>query len=186
MLKRILIAVLLCLPVKAVWAVDVAGIVACKTEGETWLCAAYENEKIQVFRSEHYISKVVFKGATEASEQALSAARPGAAEKMAPGMEMPPGAGAEDSLPAGRYTLQLLACNAPLCRDRMKQLGSIPGGQIVEIRNQGKLWEVLLVGGYQTRKSAEQAAAGLIKRYRLRDKPWVRSVESIRSRLVRG
>ncbi len=193
MLKRILrqtaVALLFGCPAISAWAVEVASIVACKQDGETWLCAALENDSVQVFRSDYYISKVEFRGMAE-PEVAPATTVPATA---APGLmtappktNLKPGMAVTDTLPAAVYTLQLLACNAQGCRQQMQVLNQIPGSQIVEIKHQGKLWEVLIVGGYASKKTAQQAAAELIKRYQLRDKPWVRTVDSIRSRLVAG
>ncbi len=207
MLKRILrqtaVALLFGCPAISAWAVEVASIVACKQDGETWLCAALENDSVQVFRSDYYISKVEFRGMAE-PEVAPAAVVPATVPAttvpattvpgtIAPGLmtappktNLKPGMALTDRLPAAVYTLQLLACNAQVCRQQMQVLNQIPGSQVVEIKHQGKLWEVLIVGGYASKKTAQQAAAELIKRYRLRDKPWVRTVDSIRSRLVAG
>ncbi len=185
MLKRIVVAVLFLFPVAPVWSVEVAAIVACKEDGETWLCAAYEDDKLQVFRSERYISKVEFSG--EIGKPTSPAVNMlGRKSKPIPAKMMSSVKAASKSLPGGKYTLQLLACNAPICRKRMAALEAIPDSQAVEIKHQGKLWEVLIVGGYASTKAAQQAAAMLIKRHGLKDKPWVRTVESIRSRMIDG
>ncbi len=203
MLKRILrqtaVALLFGCPAISAWAVEVASIVACKQDGETWLCAALENDSVQVFRSDYYISKVEFRGmaepevapatvipATTVPATTVPAAAAPGLMTAPPKTNLKPGMAVTDTLPAAVYTLQLLACNAQGCRQQMQVLNQIPGSQIVEIKHQGKLWEVLIVGGYASKKTAQQAAAELIKRYRLRDKPWVRTVDSIRSRLVAG
>ncbi|MEH6812680.1 MAG: SPOR domain-containing protein [Motiliproteus sp.] len=183
MLKRIVLAVLLLCPVTSAWSVDVIGIVACKQDGETWLCGAYENDKLKTFRSERYISKVEFSGAiAKPLDSALI--MPKKSSAPVPASMMTSEHSSSDALPREKYTLQLLACNTPACRKRLAAMNSISGSQVVEIKNQGKLWDVLIVGGYPSTKAAQQAAADLIKRHGLKAKPWVRTVESIRSRLI--
>ncbi|MCW8883809.1 MAG: hypothetical protein OQK12_00980 [Motiliproteus sp.] len=187
MLRRLLVAVLLICPMAKAWSVDVASIVACKADGETWLCAAYEDDSLQVFRSNHYISKVEFRGERGqkgSSTMGQSHSRSYNSKSVTPALPKEKMVSSVDRLPNAKYTLQLLACNAPVCRKRMANLAQIPGSQTVEIKNQGKLWEVLIVGGYGTPKTAQQAAANLISKHRLKDKPWVRTTESLRSRLV--
>ncbi|OMH31836.1 hypothetical protein [Motiliproteus sp. MSK22-1] len=183
MVKRFVLAALLSIQVAATSAAEVASIVACKEDGEVWLCAAFENDTLQVFRSERYISKVEFKGISKASVAIRVPVTPKKAMSAAKALPVATGASA-GALPSGKYTLQLLACNAQVCRQRMNDLKIIPGSQVVEIINQGKLWDIVIVGGYPSKKAAQKAASALIKRYNLTDRPWARSIESIQSRLV--
>ncbi|WP_114695951.1 hypothetical protein [Motiliproteus coralliicola] len=158
-------------------ATEVASLTACKAEAEAWICASWKDNRMSVFRSEHYISALEFSGQTEAdSSIKLPAANAGSGIRS---VAEPP------ALAEGRYTLQLLACNAEPCRKRMSKLQQIPDSRVVEIRNDDQLWQVLLVGEFGTIKSAQRQGGELITRYGLRDKPWVRSMESIKRRQVR-
>lgn len=158
-------------------ATEVSSLTACKAEGEAWMCASWKDNRMSVFRSEHYISSVEFSGQTDADSD-LKIPASDASSGIQPLAEPP-------ALAEGNYTLQLLACNTEPCRQRMKKLQQIPSSRTVEIRNDDQLWQVLLVGNFTTIKAAQQQAGELITRYGLRDKPWVRSMESIRRRLVR-
>lgn len=155
------------------WATDVASITACKPEGEIWICASWKDNRVAVYRSQHYLSGIEFGGELESAAIAvpLSAATSGIKG---------------DSLSAatGHYTLQLLACNSAPCDLRLQQLKMIPESREVEIKNDNSLWRVLLIGDYGSIKSAQQAAAELMSQYQLRDKPWVRTLDSIARRRV--
>ncbi|WP_421869906.1 hypothetical protein [Motiliproteus sp.] len=158
-------------------ATEVASLTACKAEAEAWICASWKDNRMTVFRSEHYISALELSGQTE-SDSTLKSPATNAASGIRPLAEPP-------ALAEGSYTLQLLACNAEPCRLRMSKLQQIPDSRVVEIRNDDQLWQVLLVGQFETIKAAQRQGGELITRYGLRDKPWVRSLESIRRRQVR-
>ncbi len=147
------------------WATEVASITACKPEGEVWICARWKNNQVMIYRSQHYLSGIEFSGELAA---AASSGMQGEVFGVAP----------------EEYTLQLLACNNAPCDERLQQLKVIPGSREVEIQNDNRLWRVLLVGRYGSIKSAQQAAAGLMSQYQLRDKPWVRTLDSIARRRV--
>lgn len=173
---RPLFVLLLLFSATLVNATEVASVTACKPEGETWICASWKDAKTAVFRSERYISRVEFKGATDlaalikvdhADSSATPASRP------------------DSQLENGRYTLQLLACNSAPCIDRMRQLKAIPNSREVELADENSLWRVLLVGSYGSKKSAQKAAAALMGEYKLRDKPWIRTLESVERRELR-
>ncbi len=171
MLKRFALLVVFTSLSSGVAALEVSSIVSCKQEGEGWLCAAWRNGAIEVFRSEHYITKVEF--ATEVGPPLTDPAAMLPPADSAPGLAAP-----------AIYTLQLLACNSGACRRQMDKIRSIPNAKVVEIKSQGKLWQVLIVGEYASQKSAQIAAAELMSRYQLRDKPWVRSLQSLHRREV--
>jgi septal ring-binding cell division protein DamX len=173
-MSRVLVLLSLLLSA-AVQATEVASITACKPEGETWICASWKDNKTAVYRSDNYISRVEFKGATDQPalvkvDHTQSPSTKGAAVKVSK---------------QGRYTLQLLACNSAPCGKRLEQLKSIPHSREVELTYDNSLWRVLLVGPYATIKSAQQAAAELMRDYQLRDKPWVRSVASVERRMLK-
>lgn len=156
------------------WATDVASITACKPDGEIWICASWKDNRVAVFRSQHYLSGVEFSGEQESSAIAVPLSDAASGVKS-------------DALSAasGNYTLQLLACNSAPCDERLRQLKNINGSHEVEIKSDSKLWRVLLVGRYASIKSAQQAAAQLMSQYKLRDKPWVRTLDSITRRRVK-
>lgn len=84
----------------------------------------------------------------------------------------------------GSYTIQLLACSALQCEERLQKLQAIPGSQVVEMKVQDRLLHALIVGGYSTYKEAQQAAGELITRYQLQEKPWIRTLDSVRSHML--
>jgi len=155
------------------WATDVASITACKPEGQVWICASWKDNRVAVYRSQHYLSGIEFSG--EVGSTAIAVPMSDAASGVK---------GEAFSAASGQYTLQLLACNSAPCDKRLQQLKQIPGSHEVEIKNDNSLWKVLLVGHYESIKSAQQAAAGLMGQYQLRDKPWVRTLDSITRRQV--
>ncbi len=178
----------------SLWAIEVASIVSCKPEGDRWLCAAYQNDQIHVFRSDFYQTKVEFKGALVTDKAMPSPA-------TAPVMDAPINSAgssvnstsasvsasiAGDGLPEGRYTVQLLACNAIQCKERIQRLQGIAGSQVVELKVQDRLMNVLIVGGYPNYKTAQKAAADLMTRYQIADKPWIRTIDSLRKNLIRN
>ncbi len=153
-------------------ATEVASITACKPDAEVWVCATWKDNQTAVYRSEHYISGVEFSGAVELGSVSQSA--------------LP--VVAVDSKPRsanGGYTLQLLACNGSSCLQRLQQLKQIPDSREVEIKQNNALWQLLLVGQYRSIKTAQQAAARLMTQYRLRDKPWVRTLDSVTRRQLK-
>ena len=152
-------------------AAEVSSVTACKPDGEIWLCATWKDGRTGVYRSKNYISSVEFKGAVEADSMAN--ANPASTVKMADKATQKP-----------NYTLQLLACNAGSCREGLKQLQQIPNSRMVELKQNNALWQVLLVGEYGSIKTAQQAAAELMETYKLRDKPWVRTLDSVSRRQV--
>lgn len=152
-------------------AAEVASVTACKPDGEVWLCATWKDGRTAVYRSKTYISSVEFKSAV--TTDAIANASPDSTVKMM-----------DKTIHQASYTLQLLACNSEPCREGLKQLNQIPDSRIVEIKQNNALWQVLLVGNYRSIKTAQQAAAQLMTSYKLRDKPWVRSLASIERRLV--
>lgn len=164
------------------WAVEVSSIVSCKADGETWLCAAYENEQLQVFRSEYYQTKVEFKG--EFGQQ--SAVKPPATAPVNPAPVSAISSSAPKAvLPQGVYTIQLLACKALRCQQRIEDgLKTIPDSQRVELRSDNGLMQVLIVGGYPTQKKAKQVAGDLITRYNLSEKPWIRTLDSVSRQML--
>lgn len=173
-MSRVFVLLSLLLSV-AVQATEVASITACKPEGETWVCASWKDNKTAVYRSDNYISRIEFKGATD---------QPALIKVDHPETKAAKGTTTKVSKD-GRYTLQLLACNTAPCGQRLQQLKTIPNSREVELAYDNSLWRVLLVGPYQTIKSAQQAAAELMRDYKLRDKPWVRSVASVERRMLK-
>lgn len=173
-------AVSLSLLSSSLLAVDVATIVSCKPEGEGWLCAAYQNDQIHVFRSDFYQTKVEFKGSFSADEPSAPATAP-VIDAPIKTMES-----SGDGLPEGRYTVQLLACNALKCMERIQRLQGIPGSQFVEQKIEDRLMNVLIVGGYPSYKAAQRAAADLMTQYQIADKPWIRTIDSLRNNLIRN
>ncbi len=155
----------------ALQAVEVASVTACKPDGEVWLCATWKDGRTGVYRSKNYISAVEFKGAV--ASDPMADASPESTVKMA-----------DKAVSKSIYTLQLLACNAAPCREGLVQLQQIPDSRVVEIKQNNSLWQVLLVGHYPSIKTAQQAAAQLMSGYKLRDKPWVRTLDSIRRHQV--
>lgn len=162
------------------WAVEVSSIVSCKAEGEGWLCAAYQNDKIHVFRSDFYQTKVEFKGALSVDKSMDPPVTAPVVDALVKVMNAP----SEDGLPEGRYTVQLLACSALKCSERIQRLQGIPGSQVVEQKVQDRLMTVLVVGGYGSYKEAQRAAADIMTRYQIADKPWIRTVDSLRNNLI--
>ncbi|MEH6650737.1 MAG: hypothetical protein V7707_11990 [Motiliproteus sp.] len=152
-------------------AAEVSSVTACKPDGEVWLCATWKDGRTGVYRSKSYISSVEFKGAVEADS--IANASPESTVKMT-----------DQATHAANYTLQLLACNADTCRDTLQQLQQIPDSRVVELKQNNSLWQVLLVGHYGSIKTAQQAAAELMETYKLRDKPWVRTLDSVSRRQV--
>lgn len=153
------------------FAAEVSSVTACKPDGEVWLCATWKDGRTGVYRSKNYISSVEFKGAVE--EDSMANANPASTVKMA-----------DKATQKSSYTLQLLACNAASCSDALKQLQQIPDSRVVELKQNNALWQVLLVGEYGSIKTAQQAAAELMGTYKLRDKPWVRTLDSVSRRRV--
>lgn len=156
-------------------AQEVASMVACKEDGNQWLCAAYKDSRFQIFQSDRFIAKVEFSGE-------FSPAR--AAYSLLDGTQASTTTMASDRLPAAEYTIQLMACDNQACRQRMNKLEAIPDNRTVYINNEGKLWQVLTVGGYSSKDAAQRAADALVSDYGLENQPWVRTVESIQSRIV--
>ena len=182
MLKRFAFAVLLGVVVTVSYAAEVANTASCEKEGDIWFCTAFENNQLQVFRSERYLSKVELQGKERVYEVSIE---PGVfAPKKGASKSTHLSPGSEGVLPSGKYTLQLVACNTQFCRQRMDYFKAIPGSQRVEIINQGSLWDLVIFGSYTSVKASQKAAATLIKRYRLTDKPKIRSVGFIRTRLA--
>tara|TARA_R110001583_G_scaffold41606_3_gene132224 strand:+ start:4579 stop:5103 length:525 start_codon:yes stop_codon:yes gene_type:complete len=154
-------------------ATEVSSITACKPEGEIWICASWKDNRMAVYRSQHYLSGIEFAGEVESGSIKV------------PMRDAASGIKARSvNAASGDYTLQLLACNSAPCEKRLQQLMQIPSSYEVEIKNDNTLWKVLLVGQYRSIKSAQQAAAELIGQYKLRDKPWVRTLDSISRRRV--
>jgi len=144
---------------------EVSTIVSCKRDGEFWLCGSWHRGQVEVFRSETYITQVEFEGESDARLQAAIAS--GSSGRMA-----------EAKASAPTYTLQLLACRAVACVESTGLL-AIPGSHSVEIRRNGQHWYVLAVGEYASVKAAQQAAAQLMVDYQLKDKPWIRTLDSL-------
>lgn len=168
---RILLALFAYVVAVPVTAAEVSTIVSCKRDGEFWLCAAWKQGQIEVFRSETYITQVEFDADTQV---ALQAALDGNSS----------GRTAEPLSSAPTYTLQLFACQSKACVDA-SGLGKIPGSRQVEIARGGQHWFVLAVGEYPSVKAAQQAAAELMVSYKLREKPWIRTLDSLeRQRLA--
>ncbi len=159
----------------ASWATDVTSITACKPDGEVWICASWKGNRVAVYRSQYYRSGVEFGGEFSGESAAIQVPLSGAVSEVK-----------SDSVDAvaGNYTLQLLACNNTPCYQRLQQLNKIPGTREVEIKSDNKLWQVLLLGRYGSIKSAKQAAGELMSSHKLRDKPWVRTLDSIARRRV--
>ncbi|MEH6469909.1 MAG: hypothetical protein V7752_01550 [Halopseudomonas sp.] len=170
---RPVVALFILLFAPSLWATEVSSITACKPEGEVWLCASWKDNRMAVYRSQHYVAGVEFSGEVDAGSvlAPMTGARSGINNTSSVSGE-------------GSYTLQLLACNSAPCLKRMEQLKKIPASQQVEIKNDNQLWQVLLVGRYGSIKTAQQAAGGLMTEYQLRDKPWVRTIDSITRRKV--
>ncbi|MFT6917350.1 MAG: septal ring-binding cell division protein DamX [Motiliproteus sp.] len=173
------------------WATEVASISACKPEGEIWICATWKDNRVAVYRSQHYLSGIEFTGevgsVTQSASKATTLSTTMSATTMSATKRMSKSAVASDiqgEALAGRYTLQLLACHSAPCNRRLQRLKSIPESREVEIKNANALWRVLLVGRYNSIKTAQQAAAELMSEYKLRDKPWVRTLDSIARRRV--
>lgn len=176
------IAVSLSLLSSCLWAIEVSSIVSCKPEGERWLCAAYQNDQIHVFRSDFYQTKVEFKGA-------LTTDKPVPLSVVVPVVNAPVdvlNSPSSDGLPEGRYTIQLLACSALKCSERIQRLQGIASSQVVEQKVNSRLMHVLIVGGYPTYKGAQRAAADIMTRYQLAEKPWIRTVDSLRKNLIQN
>lgn len=178
---RLALAALLGMFASVVLAVEVSSIVSCKPEGERWLCAAYQNDQIHVYRSDFYQTKVEFKGEVATESGPTKPATAPLTE--APVMSMTE---TNDGLPEGRYTVQLLACTAIGCEQRIKGLQGISGSQVVELKVNDKLMKILIVGGYPSYKDAQRAAADLMTRYQIADKPWIRTIESVQKNMLRN
>ncbi|MEH6825000.1 MAG: hypothetical protein V7629_13925 [Motiliproteus sp.] len=163
----------------ASWATDVASITACKPDAEAWICASWKGNRVAVYRSSYYRSGVEFSGEFGGEFSGESPAIQVPLSGAVSGVK-------SDSVgaAAGNYTLQLLACNNAPCNQRLQQLKKIPGTREVEIKSDNKLWQVLLIGRYGSIKSAMQAAGELMSSHKLRDKPWVRTLDSIARRRV--
>lgn len=175
-MSRALLVLPLVFSAAVVEATEVASITACKPEGEAWICASWKDDKTAVYRSENYISRVEFKGDTD--QPALF--KVDHLETDASSTSMP-----AQQRQDGRYTLQLLACNSRPCFKRLQQLKTIPNSREVELAYDNSLWRVLLVGRYGSIKSAQQSAAALMGEYKLRDKPWVRTLASVERRMLK-
>ncbi|WP_210397588.1 hypothetical protein [Motiliproteus sediminis] len=162
---RILLALLGSIVAIPVAAAEVSTIVSCKRDGEFWLCAGWRQGQVEVFRSETYITQVEFDAETQAT---LQAAIDGHAA----------GRTAEPMAAAPSYTLQLFACRSQACIDA-SGLSQVPASRQVEIVRGGQHWYVLAVGEYPSVKRAQQAAAELMLTYKLREKPWIRTLDSL-------
>ncbi|MFT5720378.1 MAG: hypothetical protein ACI9W6_000668 [Motiliproteus sp.] len=161
------------------WATEVTSITACKPEGEIWVCASWKDNRVAVYRSQHYLSGIEFNGEFESAATFTTKGVPKSPASVSAALS---GTQGESSI--GRYTLQLLACHSAPCDRRLQLLKNIPESREVEIKNANALWRVLLVGRYGSIKAAQQAAAELMTEYKLRDKPWVRTLGSIARRRV--
>lgn len=174
MMKRMLALLIPVLWASSASAVEVSSIVSCRADGEVWLCAAWREGRVEVFRSEQYLSEVVFRD-------------PPTASRPSPGVGQTPSLKAPDLGTAvePRYTLQLYACSSMACMEELAGGPKIPGSRLVYIKGDDGLWQVLIAGEFNSRKAAQTAAGELMARYGLHDRPWVRSLESIRRRQVR-
>lgn len=175
-LGRLIVSLLLLLLPALASAQDVDSMVACKEEGDEWLCAAYKNGTFQIFHSDRFIAKVEFTGEFSPARAAYSLLPNG--EQVAPTTLI------NDQLPSSTYTIQLMACDSHECRQKMNVLKAIPNNKTVYINNEGKLWQVLTVGGFSSKEDASLMADQLSEDYGLTTKPWVRTTESIQSRIV--
>ncbi|HEY5717922.1 MAG TPA: hypothetical protein VIS52_05455, partial [Motiliproteus sp.] len=146
-------------------AAEVSSIVSCKRDGELWLCGAWRQGQVEVFRSETYITQVEFDARADAQLQA-ALTKPHSGRMV------------EANASAPTYTLQLLACREPGCVES-SGLMAIPASRKLEVKRNGQLWQLLAVGEYPSMKAAQQAAAKLILEFKLRDKPWVRTLDSV-------
>lgn len=166
---------------------DILTLIACKPEGQRWLCGAYQNRQLQTFYSDHNITKVEFRGDLSA-DNAYEELPPSTSRSTAsaPSKTVEPGKKMADAAAGGepRFTLQLLACKSDVCRRRMDDLKRVPGSYVVAIKQEGALWDVLIHGGFATSKAAKRRAGELMLEYQLSEKPWVRSMQSIAARRV--
>ncbi|WP_207061425.1 SPOR domain-containing protein [Motiliproteus sp. SC1-56] len=173
MFKRVLGFWILLGTVTPAMAVEVASLVSCRADGEVWLCAAWREGRMEVFRSERYLSEVKF----------IDAPAP---TPSSPGLDAVPSlAGEQLGEGVPRYTLQLYACQSMACLEKASDQLKIPGSRTLYIKDKGKLWQLLVAGEFSSTATAKAAAAELMSRYQLSEKPWVRSIESIRRRQVK-
>jgi hypothetical protein len=160
------------------WALDEASMVSCRAEGQRWLCTERRDGKLEHYYSETYSSRLDYRDQSPPPRVG--------GDRLSQLLYGEPEPEFKKSLGKKVYTLQLMACSHMACRQGISRLARIPASRTVDIKNRGKLWQVLLVGEFVTRKAALKAAGELILKYHLREKPWVRTLESIQRREVKG
>lgn len=90
-----------------------------------------------------------------------------------------------DDLPPGFFAVQLVAVQTKAALEQYAERERLRNMSAARVERDGELFYVLLLGVYETRARAEQAAANLPAEFQ-QFSPWVRSVASLQEAIARA
>lgn len=193
MLRGFLYTLVFCGVSSAAVGEDIDAITSCAKQVGGWRCAEWQAGKINVFDSHTNQSRLSFSEPTPSIAQGplLSKPKPDIHnDSVTRAQEVPSPNNSLTSTKAStakatpqvlasssrKYTLQLFACKTISCLQQMEEMGSIPDSRTTDIKIQGDLWRVLLVGEFHSKQAAQRAKQQLKAQFSLREEPWIRTI----------